>query len=90
MIASDAPLKNLIKLSGRARPPLIAALMCGFGRIIASIEWSMTGWVWVYNIVWMCALGGVRLLAERFASYRTVRQALSLSRLNEPLWQHAT
>jgi magnesium-transporting ATPase (P-type) len=48
------------------------------------------GWVWLYDIVWMCVLGGIRLLAERFAAYRTVRQANSRYVLNQPLRHHAT
>jgi len=58
----------------------VAALMCGFGWLVSSINWSLVGWVWLYDIVWMCALGGVRLLAERFAAYRTVRQAKTRAR----------
>lgn len=59
--------------------------MCGFGWLVPSIPWSLIGWVWVYNIAWMFVLGGVRLLTERFATYRTTEQVASTQLLNQPL-----
>jgi len=44
---------------------IVAALMCGFGWLMPSIGWDLIGWVWVYDLAWMFALGGVRLLTER-------------------------
>jgi H+-transporting ATPase len=41
--------------------------------------------VWVYNIAWMFVLGGVRLITERFTTYRTVRQVKSTQLMNQPL-----
>jgi H+-transporting ATPase len=68
---------------------VVAVLMCGFGWLVPSIPWSLIGWVWLYNIAWMFVLGGVRLLTERFATYRTARQATSAYVVNEPLRLHA-
>jgi len=48
----------------------------------------LIGWVWVYNIAWMFILGTVRLLAERFATYRTAQQVGSARLVNQPLRLH--
>jgi H+-transporting ATPase len=45
--------------------------------------------VWVYNIAWMFVLGAVRLSAEKFATYRTARQARSVHIVNESLGSQA-
>jgi H+-transporting ATPase len=64
---------------------ILAVLMCAFGWLVPSIPWTLIGWVWVYNIAWMFVLGGVRLLTERFAAYRTARQATSAQLVNQSL-----
>ena len=68
---------------------VVAVLMCGFGWLVPKIDWSLIGWVWVYNITWMFVLGGVRLITESFAAYRTGRQATSAHLVNQPLRYHA-
>jgi H+-transporting ATPase len=45
--------------------------------------------VWVYNIAWMFVLGGVRLVTENFAAYRTGPQAASAHLVNQPLRLYA-
>jgi H+-transporting ATPase len=69
---------------------ILAVLMCGFGWLVPSIPWTLIGWVWLYNIAWMFVLGGVRLLSERFAAYRTARQARSMHIVNQSLRLHAS
>src|SRR6516164_1511212 len=69
---------------------VVAVLMCGLGLLIPEIPWTLIGWVWLYNIAWMFVLGGVRLLSERFAAYRTARQARSMHLVNQSLRLHAT
>ena len=64
---------------------LLAVLMCGFGWFVPAIPWNLIGWVWVYNIVWMFVLGGIRLLTERLASYQTAHQARSVDLVNQSL-----
>jgi len=68
---------------------VVAVLMCGLGWLIPSIPWVLIGWVWIYNIAWMFVLGGVRLLTERFATYRTAEQVTSSRLVNEPLRLYA-
>jgi H+-transporting ATPase len=62
-----------------------AVLMCAFGWLVPAIPWTLIGWVWAYNIAWMFVLGGVRITTERFATYRTARQARSVRIVNQPL-----
>jgi H+-transporting ATPase len=56
---------------------------------VPQIPWPVIGWVWVYNIAWMFVLGAVRLIAERFATYRTARQARSVHIVNQSLGPQA-
>jgi hypothetical protein len=46
---------------------------------------SLIGWVLVYNIAWMFVLGGIQLLTERFATYRTAQQTRSEHLVNQSL-----
>ncbi len=64
---------------------VIAVLMCGVGWLVPQIPWPVIGWVWAYNLAWMFVLGAVRLTAERFATYRTARQARSVHIVNQAL-----
>jgi H+-transporting ATPase len=68
---------------------IVAVLMCAFGWLVPQIPWEVIGWVWVYNIAWMFVLGAVRLIAEKFATYRTARQARSVHIVNESLGPQA-
>ena len=40
---------------------IVAVLMCGFGWLVPALDWSIIGWVWVYNLVWMVVLDLVKL-----------------------------
>jgi H+-transporting ATPase len=63
----------------------LVVLMCGFGWLMPRIPWALIGWVLVYSIAWMFILGGVRLLTERFVSYRTARHIRSVHLVNQQL-----
>ena len=52
------------------------------------ISWRLIGWVWLYNMAWMFVLGAVRLITERFATYRTARHVKSVAMLNRSLQPH--
>jgi H+-transporting ATPase len=67
---------------------VVAVLMCGFGWLFEPISWKLIGWVWAYNLIWMCLLGGVRLITERFAAYRTARHLKSAEVVNLSLQPH--
>ncbi len=36
---------------------IAAVLMCGFGWLVPALPWTVVGWVWVYNLVWMVRAG---------------------------------
>ncbi|MGO9062375.1 MAG: hypothetical protein ACLQU2_34190 [Candidatus Binataceae bacterium] len=67
---------------------VVAVLMCGFGWLIPSIPWRLVAAVWVYNLIWMFILGGVRLITDRFVNYRTVRHVKSVEVVNQSLQPH--
>ena len=64
---------------------IVAVLMCAFGWLVPAIPWTLIGWIWAYNIAWMFVLGAVRLITQRFATYRTARQARSVRLVSEAL-----
>jgi H+-transporting ATPase len=64
---------------------VVAVLMCGFGWLIEPLSWRLIGWIWVYNLVWMLVLGSIRLVTERFATYRTARHLKSTLVVNQSL-----
>jgi len=68
---------------------VLAVLMCGFGWLVPSIPWTLIGWAWVYNIVWMFVLGGVRLITEQFAAHHTVRDVKSVLLVSQSLQPQA-
>ena len=66
---------------------VVAVLMCGFGWVVEPISWTLVGSVWGYNLVWMVVVGAVRLITERFATYRTARHMKSAKLVNQSLQQ---
>ncbi len=67
---------------------VVAALMCGLGWLVPAIPWKLIGWVWVYLIAWLFLLGGVRLIYDRFAHYRTARHMKHAALVNQSLQPH--
>ena len=68
---------------------LLGCSNCGdFGWLVPPIRWTLVGWVWAYNIARMFVLGGVRLITERFAAYRTVRYIRGADTVNQSLRLH--
>ncbi|WP_413207475.1 plasma-membrane proton-efflux P-type ATPase [Rhodospirillum sp. A1_3_36] len=64
----------------------VAVLMCGFGWVVPAIPWSLIAWVWLYMLVWLVILGGLRLGLEKaleggLGSWRRYR-----TRLRTPLF----
>ena len=75
-------------LGAIAGTQLTAALMCGFGLLVPAISWKLIGWVWLYIATWMFILGSVRIIYDRFASYRTARHLKSAALVNQSLQPH--
>jgi H+-transporting ATPase len=40
---------------------IFAVLMCGFGWFVTAIPWTLIGLVWIYMLVWMIVLDGIKL-----------------------------
>jgi H+-transporting ATPase len=67
---------------------LLAVLMCAFGWLVPPISWTTIGWVWAYNIVWMFALGGVRLATEQMVDHRGGKHRRSAEIVTQSLQPH--
>jgi H+-transporting ATPase len=67
---------------------ILAVLMCAFGWLVPPISWEMIGWVWVYNIAWMFALGGVRLITEQLVDHSTALHLRSAHIVTQSLQPH--
>jgi H+-transporting ATPase len=65
---------------------VLAVLMCAFGILVPKLSWQLIGWVWLYNLVWMMVLGGVRLMTERLVDHRTQRRMRSSEIVNQELY----
>ena len=66
----------------------LAVLMCGFGWIVPQIAWATIGWIWVYLLIWLCILGGVRVAMEQLMDNRLSGRTRSAEIVNEHLHQH--
>ncbi|MBL8895670.1 MAG: metal-transporting ATPase, partial [Rhizobiales bacterium] len=64
---------------------LLAVIMCAFGILVPAIPWSLIGWVWLYNIVWIFLLGGARVVTERLFDHATARRMKSAVLVTQPL-----
>jgi len=67
---------------------VVAVLMCGFGWLVEPISWTLVVSVWAYNLAWIFVLGAVRLITERFATYRTARHIKHAKVVNQSLQPH--
>ena len=53
---------------------ILAVLLCGFGWLVPQLPWTLIGLVWVYNIVWMFAIDGVKLGVYRMLDHERYEQ----------------
>jgi H+-transporting ATPase len=68
---------------------VLAVLMCGLGWLVPSMPWTLIGWIWLYNLIWLFALAGVRLAAEKLFAGGTARWQRSARLVNQPLQPQA-
>ena len=68
---------------------ILAVIMCGLGWLVPAIPWSLIGWIWLYNLVWLFALAAVRMTTEKLLSGESPRWARTIQLINEPLLPHA-
>jgi H+-transporting ATPase len=63
----------------------LAVAICAVGWPVHPISWTLIGVVWAYNIVWMLLMGAIRIAAEKFLDYDTLRHRRSIRMLNRSL-----
>jgi H+-transporting ATPase len=64
---------------------IVAALICGFGILVPKLPWAAVAGVWIYCLIWMVIMDGVKLMY-----YRSVRAFEDRSRaLAAPLLDRA-
>jgi H+-transporting ATPase len=68
------PLPNIILFSAITGTQLFAAFICGFGWFVPSIPWSVIGFVWVYNLIWMLILDISKIITYRILEHRAIFQ----------------
>ena len=68
---------------------VFAVLMCGFGWLVPPLPWTLIGWVWVYNLIWMVAQDLIKLVVYKGLELRRTHKTPFLSRLKQPLDFHA-
>jgi H+-transporting ATPase len=49
---------------------VVAVLMCAYGILVPRLPWPLIGMVWLYVLVWMIVLDGVKLLYLRIEAQR--------------------
>ncbi|AJY47666.1 plasma-membrane proton-efflux P-type ATPase [Martelella endophytica] len=64
---------------------LVAVLMCGFGILVPQIPWLTIGLVWIYLLVWLFIIGGVRIGIDHVLENRSARRAMSIDVVNARL-----
>jgi H+-transporting ATPase len=68
---------------------VIAVAMCAAGWLVEPISWTLIAGVWIYNVVWMFLMGGVRQAIERLMDGRTARRLGLMRTVNQSLHSHA-
>ena len=54
---------------------VVAVLMCAYGILVPRLPWPLIGMVWLYVLVWMIVLDGVKLLYLRIEAQRETPEA---------------
>lgn len=49
----------------------LSVLMSGFGWLVPAISWPMVGIVLAYNVAWVFAMSGVRIVTEQLSTHTT-------------------
>jgi H+-transporting ATPase len=66
----------------------IAALIVGFGWLVAPIPWTYVGFVWVYCLVWVVIEDWAKLHVYRHLELSAKHHDRFLKRVKEPLQEH--
>ncbi|MGO9110850.1 MAG: hypothetical protein ACLP9L_16640 [Thermoguttaceae bacterium] len=68
---------------------VVAILMCGFGWLVPPLPWTIVGWVWAYNLVWMVAQDIAKLVIYRVLDSCGAGPLSFVETLRRPLHSHA-
>ena len=66
----------------------IAAMIVGFGWLVAPIAWKYVGFVWIYCLVWVFIEDWAKLGVYRHLELSTKRHRQFLERIQKPLHSH--
>jgi len=69
---------------------VLAAMIVGFGFIVAPIPWSYVGLVWAYCLAWMLINDWIKVRVYRHLDFRGKRDEGFLARVRQPLHAHST
>jgi H+-transporting ATPase len=69
---------------------VLAALIVGFGWLVAPIAWKYVGFVWIYCLIWIFIEDWAKLRVYRHLEFNTKRHRNFLERIKEPLHPHAS
>jgi H+-transporting ATPase len=81
-----APILLVAILSTQA----IAAMIVGFGWLVAPIAWKYVGFVWLYCLVWVFIEDWAKLHVYRHLELKAKRHLKFLELIKEPLHPHKT
>ncbi len=69
---------------------VMAAMIVGFGFIVASIPWSYVGLVWAYCLAWMFVNDWIKVHVYRHLDLRSRQHKSFLEQVQQPLHTHST
>jgi len=67
---------------------LFAVLMCAYGWGVPQVPWSLIGWVWLYNLIWMLVQDIIKLRVYHELALRATGRTPFLARLKASLDPH--
>ena len=64
---------------------VLAALMAANGWLVTPISWSLIGFIWVYNLVWMVVIDSLKVGFHRIFGQRELGLLRWQRKLHAPL-----
>lgn len=66
----------------------LAAIFVGFGIFVTAISWKYIGLIWLYTLIWMFVLDGVKILFYRHLDFTGQHHKNFLQKLKHPIHFH--
>lgn len=82
------PYPGKILFSAIVGTQILAALLAGFGLLMPRLPWTLQGFVWLYNLIGMCAADLVKCASYRLMDREAAFQKKFLSRVNRSMQHH--